>query len=134
MSKQQSRPRTPTGLDPHGRAFWRNVTSRFELDPAELELLVATCRTIDTIDGLQTAVDSDGLLAAGSKGQPRLNPAVGELRNQRALLGRLLGQLQLPDEDGTTLLTPRQVRGRAAAQARWRAHKEALRARRGEGP
>lgn len=42
--------------------------------------------------------DPDALLVAGSTGQPRVNPAVAELRSHRLALSRLLRELDLPAE------------------------------------
>jgi hypothetical protein len=110
----------PKGLDPRGRAFWRTVQASYELDPAETELLVEVCRTLDLAERLQGVLEDAGLVAAGSVGQPRVHPAVGELRAARALLGRLLAQLELPDpESGSTLASPGQAKARKAAKARW---------------
>lgn len=58
-------------------------------------------------------------MARGSTGQPVVHPAVAEMRQQRAVLGSLLGQLALPDEDGEAVRTPAKQRARKAARARW---------------
>jgi hypothetical protein len=50
---------------------------------------------------------------------PRTHPSLIELRMQRQLLGRMLGQLALPDEHGSVLPSPLSARGRKAAQTRW---------------
>jgi len=47
---------------------------------------------------------------------------LGELRQHRLALGRLLAQMALPDVDDTTLKTPTQARASKAAQTRWTAH------------
>ena len=112
-------PRPPKGLGPRGRAFWRDVIGAYELDRDELELLAESCRTLDTCDQLQAVLDRDGLSVTGSTGQRRIHPGVGELRASRLALGRLLGQLALPDVDGDTIPAPASVRGRQAARARW---------------
>jgi hypothetical protein len=41
------------------------------------------------------------------------------LRAARALLGRLLAQLELPDPDGQGLASPERAKARKAARARW---------------
>jgi hypothetical protein len=51
-----------------------------------------------------------------------LNGALGELRQHRLAVGRLLGQLSLPDSDRLPLATPGTARARRAAEARWSAH------------
>jgi hypothetical protein len=109
----------PPGLREHGRALWAEVVDVYELTAAELRLLGQACQTLDVIADLEAQVAEDGLMADGSKGQDVLHPAVAEARHQRVTFGRLLGQLALPDEDGNTIRTPHQLRGRAGARARW---------------
>lgn len=69
------------------------------------------------------------MTVGGSAGQPRAHPALAELRQARTTLGRLLSQLDLPDEDGHTLPSPTTAKARRAAQVRWRAHNTARTAR-----
>jgi phage terminase small subunit len=113
------RPSAPKGLTDRGRRFWRTVVAGYELEPDELELLVEICRLLDQVEALQAVLEQDGLTATGSVGQVRVHPAVGELRSSRALLGKLLAQLELPDPEGESLSTPTQARARKAARSRW---------------
>jgi len=120
--------RLPEGLQPRGRGrrFWKAVTEAFEFRADELALLVEVCKVLDTIDRLEGDLEGGPSIVVGSRGQPALNPGIAELRQQRALLGRLLAQLNIP-EDGEEpqsagVLSPRSVRGRRAAAARWRNH------------
>lgn len=115
--------RPPKGLHTRGRAFWRSVTDQYEVSLAEVELLTEACRTLDACEGLQQVVTRDGAMVAGSAGQPRVHPALSELRAARVVLSRLLAQLQLPDEDGKALPTAVQVRSRRANTARWSAER-----------
>ena len=112
-------PRAPAGLDRRGRAFWKVTHREYDLSDAEVELLIEACRTLDVIEALQTVVDDDGPTAVGSQGQPVVNPALRELRAQRAALGRLLAQLELEDETGKALPSPASLSARKAAEARW---------------
>jgi hypothetical protein len=81
------------------------VTATYELRDDELEPLPETARTLDTVEQLQAVVADDGpTLTTG--GTPRTHPALVELRQQRAALQRLLGQLALPDEDGSVSPRP----------------------------
>lgn len=112
-------------LGVRGRAFWDAVQEEFEFDERESELLLESCRTMDAIDALVAAVSAHGTMVEGSKGQPTLNPAIPELRQQQAALGRLLGQLDLEDEDEQVLVKARQLKAHAEAQARWRDRKGA---------
>ncbi len=112
----------PRGLGVRGRRFWKLTVDNYELTDTELSLLIEVCRLMDECEALREAIDEQGTTVAGSAGQPRVHPAVGELRAHRLALGRLLSQLALPDEDEGTLPTPVQARGRQAASKRWAGH------------
>jgi hypothetical protein len=125
-------PRAPAGLGREGGALWRRihkayvVTARWELDVLEL-----ACRQADDVAALEAAIVETGYMVKGSQGQPRLNPAVTEVRLSRAALARMLGQIQLPNEGAgvstTNTSTPdtppsetaASRRGRKAAEKRW---------------
>lgn len=109
----------PAALGARGRRFWMTVTGTYELDAPEAELLIETCRALDDCEALHGVITAEGRTVAGSRGQPRAHPALGELRATRVMLGRLLAQLELPDVDGASLPTPVQARGRRAARQRW---------------
>jgi hypothetical protein len=104
----------------------------FELSGTEIELLRECCRLLDEVEDLHSARASEGLSVPGSNGQPRVHPGLGELRQHRLALGRLLAQLQLPEEPGA-LASPVQAKARVAGHARWQAHNAAVAARRAAG-
>ena len=118
-----SKPRAPSGLGARGRRFWREVTSTYELQVDERELLVECCFMLDDLDALRDAVEADGRTVEGSQGQTRQHPALTELRQTRLALGRLVAQLGLPDPDDEegrpAVVSPLSARGRHAARARW---------------
>jgi hypothetical protein len=84
--------------------FRKHVLGTYDLSPPELILLDEVCRVITTIDEIVA--------------KPKYSKV--EVRQQQTTLGRLLGQLHLPDADGADLTpSPATLRGRRAAQARW---------------
>ena len=113
------KPSAPKGLGARGRAFWRQVVADFTLDIAELELLTEVARALDECEALHAVVEEQGRTVPGSKGQVRAHPALAELRATRLMLGRLLAQLELPNEVGSSLPSAVQARGRRAARNRW---------------
>ncbi len=119
MTASERKPSPPRGLATRGRSFWRRVTADYALDVAEAELLVEVCRALDECEALAAVVEEQGRTVAGSRGQIVAHPALAELRQTRLMLGRLLAQLELPDDDGASLPSPMQARGRRAAATRW---------------
>lgn len=118
-------PNAPAGLGSRGRKFWRSTLGEFELSDAEQEILAEACRTLDDLDRLAGLVAEHGSMVTGSQGQPVLNPALTEARGQRLALHRLVAALQLPDAEDAPIPTAVQMRGKKAAQTRWRGHKGA---------
>ena len=108
-----------TAKQTRGGAFRAKTEKQFQLTDVETELLAEVCRTLDEIDLLEAALKADGVTVAGSTGQVRVHPAVAEIRSHRLALSRMMAQLDLPDAEGETLPAGKQVRGRAAARARW---------------
>ncbi len=123
------KPAAPADLGARGSRFWRSTVAVFELSEVELELLKECARLLDECEALRKAVDRGGVTVVGSTGQPRVHPALGELRQHRLALGKLLAQLALPDVADETLGTPAHARAKKASQARWAAH-NAVKARR----
>lgn len=87
--------RAPRGTGPSGRALWRDVTERFDLDQNELVILREAVRTVDQLDALAAIVDRDGVLEPATG---RAHPALVESRQLRLALARLIATLRLPDE------------------------------------
>ena len=93
------------------------------LTAPELRLLEQVCATADAVAALEAVIAEEGQTATGSTGQTVVHPAVSECRQQRIAFGRLLGQMALPDPEGSTVRTPAQIRAQRAGQARWRAQR-----------
>ncbi len=115
-------PAPPRGLGRPGRDLWRRVTSAYEVESHEVPALLLAARQLDDVARLEALLDRDGLVVAGSSGQPRLSAVVAELRLSRLAAARLLADLALPGEEVGTAATPAARRARRAAQARWAGH------------
>jgi hypothetical protein len=109
-------------LGVRGGKFWDEVTGRWDLSLSESHILIECARMVDEIELLTAAIAKHGATVAGAAGQVRPNPALGEVRQHRIALARLLSQLGLPEPDGETLTTPRQASASSAARTRWQAH------------
>lgn len=118
-----TRSRAPGSLGPDGKAFWRQVTSTYELSPSELAMLGRACRTLDTLSRLDAVLLEDDLVVTGSVGQLKAHPALAAAADQQRLLDQLMRamNLPLPDEEQGHRRSPA---NRENALARWRAEKE----------
>jgi hypothetical protein len=131
MAAEGPRYPRPRGLKTRGRRFWDLVLDRWELTASERELLCECCGLLDEIEDLRRAIGRDGATVLGSAGQPVTHPAFRELRQTRLALARLLAQLALPEDDGTSLSSPASSKARRAAETRWKPHNQAKAAQRG---
>lgn len=116
-----SAPRQPSGLKRGGRGvrFWRAIVAEHECSPAELELLAEACRLLDELDVLRAAIVEAGPVVVGSRGQPRPHPALGELRQARGELRRLVDALGIPAPAGAGVVSLTSRRASKAARVRW---------------
>jgi hypothetical protein len=112
--------RAPAGLKARGGGLWRAVVAAFELrDGDELAVLAAACRTADEIAAFEAVLAESPAMLPGSKGQLRPHPLIGEVRQHRLALGRLLAQLALADANAVSGGLARSAAGRKLASARW---------------
>jgi P27 family predicted phage terminase small subunit len=112
----------PTGLRKAGKKLWKAILADigvgWRLDARELHLLERACRVEDELRDLEAAIDRDGPMAEGSRGQPTVHPALTEARQLRLVQQRLLGGIELCDPAHGTRSAP-SAHASAAAQARW---------------
>lgn len=103
-----------------------DLAGDWQLDARELALLERAGRCADELAKLEKAIDKDGITIAGSKNQRRIHPAVGEARQARLVLLRLLSAIEVTDPKASIrAATPAQKRARDAANTRWRLEREA---------
>jgi hypothetical protein len=86
-----------------------------ELDEREAAILDLAARPARDAARLEALIAARGTMVEGSRGQPTLNPAIAEVRQSRLALGKLLGQLDLPESTRDSVRN-----ARTAAEARWR--------------
>ena len=82
-----------------------------EREEAILNLAASQARDVEQAEA---DLEQRGYLVAGSKGQEVINPSVMEARQGRIAIGRLLGQLDLPESTREAVRS-----GRHAAETRW---------------
>ena len=85
----------------------------------EQVVLELAARQADDLAALERMLAEQGLVVAGSKGQPKLSGAPAELRAQRAALAKLVSQLAIPMDGELVGRTPAQRKAARAAAARW---------------
>lgn len=108
----------PDDLGEAGRAYWSRVVEEYDLGAVEEPALVQVCRTLDTLAALDEAVRTHGVVTDTGK----VSPAIVEQRQQRAILVRLLGLLDLPVDDDERPSAGGDAASRAArkaARSRW---------------
>lgn len=116
-------PKPPKGLGTAGAALWRgvfaDVAEGWRLDARDLAQLEAAAHAADRVVELEAAIDKDGLMVAGSQGQPVLHPAVSEARMTRQLVASLVGKIELapPKSPGRSARQDDQLRN--ARAKRW---------------
>jgi hypothetical protein len=108
---------TPTHLGPSGAALFDAAAGDFELSIPEEAALLQAAETIDTLRVIEDAIRETGpVLPTG-----RPSPLLAQARQQRAILVRLLGllDLQLDDPGEAASVSPASRSARAAARKRW---------------
>lgn len=106
--------KTPAGLGPRGRRLWQNMLAQDsaledESEPRR-EVALTACRTADRLERLEAmAADTEPVIEG--KAGPMTHPVFAEVRQQSALLARLVAALRLPDEATGKRPQRRQVRG-----------------------
>jgi hypothetical protein len=68
-----------------------------ELDEREEALLDLAARQARDVARAEADIETRGYLVEGSRGQEVVNPSLAEVRQSRLALGKLLGQLDLPE-------------------------------------
>jgi hypothetical protein len=113
----------PSGLDAAGKRLWKSILADvgagWRLDARELHLLERACRVEDELRLLEAAIDRDGPMTTGSRGQPTIHPALIEARQLRLVQQRLLGGIELCDPRQGTRTASSAHAGRAA-RSRWK--------------
>jgi hypothetical protein len=85
-----------------------------ELDEREQALLDLAASQAGDVAAAEADIAERGYLVDGSRGQQVLNPSIAEVRQSRLALGKLLGQLDLPESTSDAVRTARR-----AAERRW---------------
>jgi hypothetical protein len=93
-------------------------------DIAETEVLRDVTVLMGRVESLTAAILRDGDVVDSPTGR-RVNPCVAELRQLGTAIARLLGQLELPDEDGQSMPSATTARNRRGAEAQRQQRAEA---------
>lgn len=117
---EESTIEVPAHLGTAGRGLYEAAVTEFELSLPELAALLQAAETIDTLRIIEDAIRETGPVVGGKP-----SPLLAEARQQRAILVRLLGLLDLriddeeaPGENGVRPSVSRAAR--KAARARWK--------------
>lgn len=113
-----AKPTCPESIDGAGRVLWDRLVGIYDFDEHELALLEVVAHQADDVGRLEALIAKQGVVVAGSNGQPRLSAAVAEVRQGRLALGKLLGLLALPDEVDKPMTASSRA-AKHAADVRW---------------
>jgi hypothetical protein len=86
-----------------------------ELDERETAILDLAARQARDVERAESDIESRGYLVPGSRDQDVVNPSMAEVRQGRLALGKLLGQLDLPESTKDAVRSARH-----AAETRWK--------------
>ncbi|MEU6709992.1 hypothetical protein ABZ897_00820 [Nonomuraea sp. NPDC046802] len=104
----------PFNLGPRGERLWasllaQDATLEDEEAPGR-EVALSACRTADRLETLEELAATAEPMIEGRMG-PVANPLLTEVRQQAALLARLVAALRLPDQATGKRPQKRQLRG-----------------------
>ncbi|MET8142668.1 hypothetical protein ABZU32_20370 [Sphaerisporangium sp. NPDC005288] len=101
-------------LGPRGARLWASLVARDESlkgeDAPAREVALTACRTADRVERLEELAEVTEPVVEGRTG-PVIHPVFAEVRQQAALLARLVAALRLPDEESGKRPQRRQLRG-----------------------
>lgn len=101
-------------LGARGRRLWgsllaQDVSLEDEANPMR-EVALSACRTADRVNTLEDLAARTDAVVEGRQG-PMIHPLLAEVRQQSALLARLVAALRLPDDATGKRPQKRQLRG-----------------------
>jgi hypothetical protein len=103
-----------TDLGARGQRLWDNLlgqdTSLEDEGNPMREVALTACRTADRVEHLEGLAATTDPVVEGRAG-PMIHPLLAEVRQQAALLARLVAALRLPDEATGKKPQRRQLRG-----------------------
>jgi P27 family predicted phage terminase small subunit len=102
-------PKPPAKLSAESKVWWKKLVAEFELDDAGLMVLESALEAHDRVRQAQALIAKDGPVTEDRWGQKKMHPAVLIERDSKALVARLLKQLNLD-------LEPLQSPGRPAGR------------------
>jgi hypothetical protein len=101
-------------LGARGKRLWASLVAQdasLDVESYPLrEVALTACRTADRVEQLETLAVVVEPVVQGKAG-PMIHPLLAEVRQQSALLARLIAALRLPDEATGKRPQHRQVRG-----------------------
>jgi P27 family predicted phage terminase small subunit len=99
------------------RTFTETVEAQPTLNSATLAGLYAACDLIDAADTMQRTVDTEGVIATGSQGQPVAHPLIAEVRHYRREAVALLRALGLTAQSPSSSTPPDSIGPRSLTGA-----------------
>ena len=88
----------PAHLSPAMRAWWKQVTTDYELSPHHLHMLRLCCEALDACESARAALVEHGVTHTDRHGLVRLRPEVALQRDSRLAAVRIIRELDLDVE------------------------------------
>jgi hypothetical protein len=87
--------KAPTDLSGPGRAFWKKITTDYELEIHHQELLRQACKCLDDLALAEKALKEQGRYFLDRYDQWKEHPAAGDAKQLRGLFQRLVREIGL---------------------------------------
>jgi P27 family predicted phage terminase small subunit len=102
----------PSSLSAAAQAFWRSITSSYELQEHHVAILNEALFSWDRCQEARSLIDAEGITLKDRFGQARLNPAVPVEKDQRTLYLRAMRELDIDGVPDADVRPPRASRNR----------------------
>jgi len=96
----------PAHLQSAGRALWTSTLADWQLDDADLVVLMSACENADRIAEIREALQADGLMLTDPSGRRRAHPLLAAEGQAYSVLLRAWNQLGLNDDEGPKIGRP----------------------------
>jgi phage terminase small subunit len=89
-------PKSPNGLKPPGKRFWKKVLNEYDLSEShDLERLKMACRCLVEIEEAEKTVEDEGRFIKDRFSQTKEHPGARAIRDNKMLFIKIIRELNL---------------------------------------